>query len=58
MTIVSWHKDGKMQAEEEASSLMMDPWSILVYGIKAQMTKKERKASQISIEGELLSKVA
>lgn len=47
-----------MQAEEEASSLMMDPWSIFVYGMKAQMTRKERKASQISIEGELLSKVA
>jgi hypothetical protein len=30
-----------MQAEEEASSSMMDPWSIFLYGMKAPMTREK-----------------
>jgi hypothetical protein len=30
-----------MQTEEETSSLMMDPWSIFLYGMKAPMTREK-----------------
>ncbi len=30
-----------MQAEEETSSRMMDPWSIFLYGMKAPITREK-----------------
>jgi hypothetical protein len=31
----------KEEVEEEASSTMMDPWSLFLYGIKAPMTMEK-----------------